>query len=258
MPGGTLELLVLQKNVTGLNGTRVLVTALPLGDSGVSAKDVLNNSGRTRITIDAAAPQVIRAAHSVSLGGKKFFRADYKQFTKAGEVHYLSHAVTTFRGYYLVASVMADSRQQLDEAANLLKTILFQQDVVNRNCIVGPDEFAGHWRTVAGAPKEASLKPNPSQRIHVSMSVSEALLITKVEPDYPEDARKAGVHGPVVLNAIIGPNGEVQEATATEGDPLLVSAATAAAKQWKYKPYLLAGQPVTMDTTVKVDFPEAK
>jgi periplasmic protein TonB len=59
-----------------------------------------------------------------------------------------------------------------------------------------------------------------------------------------------------VLNTIIGIDGSVQESRAIAGDPLLVPAAIAAVKQWKYKPYLLDGQPITMDTTVKVDFSE--
>ena len=78
----------------------------------------------------------------------------------------------------------------------------------------------------------------------------QALLIKKVQPKYPEEARKKHVEGTVVMKAVISHDGDVQELTVISGDPLLVSAALEAAKQAKYKPFLLNGQPIEVETKI--------
>jgi protein TonB len=75
-----------------------------------------------------------------------------------------------------------------------------------------------------------------------------------VQPKYPQDARKAGIQGIVLLQSLIDRNGNVKEIKIVKGDPSLTSAALDAVKQWKCKPYRLNGQPVEVDTLVSVDF----
>jgi protein TonB len=96
-------------------------------------------------------------------------------------------------------------------------------------------------------------KPNP-QRVHVSQGVTQGLLVKKVEPQYPPIARQARVQGTVVLRAVISKDGTIQHLQAESGSPLLVSSAINAVKQWKYKPYILNGKPVEVDTTITVNF----
>ena len=62
------------------------------------------------------------------------------------------------------------------------------------------------------------------------------------------------MQGEVVLTAIIDGNGQIQNLQLVSGHPMLVPAAIAAVKQWRYKPYLLNGQPVEVETTVTVIF----
>lgn len=102
-------------------------------------------------------------------------------------------------------------------------------------------------------PKIYSPPPHPI-RIRVSQGVTRGLLINKVEPSYPVLAREARVQGTVVLTAIISKDGTIQNLQVLSGHPMLVPAAINAVKQWRFRPYLLNGQPVEVETTVTVNF----
>ena len=74
------------------------------------------------------------------------------------------------------------------------------------------------------------------------------------EPIYPPIARAAHVGGTVVLHATISSSGAVESLTAISGPAMLQGAALDAVRQWKYKPYLLDGAAVPVDTTITVNF----
>jgi protein TonB len=78
--------------------------------------------------------------------------------------------------------------------------------------------------------------------------------ISRPQPLYPPIARAAHVSGTVVLHAIIGKDGTIQNLSVISGPPMLVGAATDAVRQWRYKPYELNGQPTEVDTTITVNF----
>jgi len=94
----------------------------------------------------------------------------------------------------------------------------------------------------------------PVQRVRVSQGVIKGLLLYRVEPAYPPLAKQARVQGAVVLTALIDKGGNVQNLQVVSGHPLLAPAAIEAVKQWRYKPFLLNGQPVEVETTVTVNF----
>ncbi|MGA9811951.1 MAG: TonB family protein [Terriglobales bacterium] len=75
-----------------------------------------------------------------------------------------------------------------------------------------------------------------------------------VPPEYPEDARQAGVQGTVVLNAVVNPQGAVTGVKFVSGPEQLSPAAIDAVRWWRYEPYLVNGEPATVETTVAVDF----
>jgi len=107
--------------------------------------------------------------------------------------------------------------------------------------------------SLAAVPKLS--QPAPAvQRVRVSQGVTKGLLIYRVEPAYPPLAKQARIQGVVVLTAIIGKDGNVQNLQLVSGHPLLAPAAIEAVKQWRYKPFLLNGQPVEVETTVTVNF----
>ncbi len=91
-------------------------------------------------------------------------------------------------------------------------------------------------------------------RQRVSSGVISGLLVHRVQPAYPPLARQARISGTVVLHAIIGKDGSIENLTLISGHPMLAPAAIEAIKQWKYKPYLLNGEPVEVDTEVSFNF----
>jgi protein TonB len=105
--------------------------------------------------------------------------------------------------------------------------------------------------SLAAVPKFVPATP---QRIRISAGVTKGLLIQRLEPPYPTLARGARVQGDVVLSAVIDTNGHITNLQLVSGHPMLVPAAIAAVKQWRYKPYLLNGQPVEVETTITVIF----
>jgi len=92
------------------------------------------------------------------------------------------------------------------------------------------------------------------QRVRVSSGVSTGLLIKKVTPNYPALAKQARIQGHVLLQAEISKDGTIQNLQLISGHPMLAPAAIEAVKQWRYKPYLLNGEPVAVETQVDVVF----
>jgi TonB family protein len=93
------------------------------------------------------------------------------------------------------------------------------------------------------------------QRVRVSSGVAQQrLLLTKVQPQYPQDAKDQHIQGVVVLKVIVDKEGNVSNIQLISGHPQLAPAALEAVKQWKYRPYLLNGNPVEVDTQVQVNF----
>jgi periplasmic protein TonB len=92
------------------------------------------------------------------------------------------------------------------------------------------------------------------QRVRVSSGVSSGLLVRRVQPAYPPLARQARIQGQVLLRAQISKDGSIENLQLISGHPMLAPAAIEAVKQWKYRPYLLNGEPVEVDTEVVVNF----
>jgi protein TonB len=126
-----------------------------------------------------------------------------------------------------------------------------------------PDVNAGMQGGVPGGVAGGSIggmggappPPKPVQnRIRQGGSVQAALLVNKVQPVYPPLARQTRISGTVRLHAIISKSGSIQSLEVISGHPLLVRAAMDAVQQWRYKPTLLNGEPVEVDTTIDVIF----
>ena len=79
-------------------------------------------------------------------------------------------------------------------------------------------------------------------------------LILRIQPDYPSLARQARIQGLVVLRAMISREGAIENLQVLSGHPMLVRAAMDAVRQWRYRPYVLNGEPVEVETEVKVNF----
>jgi TonB family protein len=109
----------------------------------------------------------------------------------------------------------------------------------------------------AALPNLAGSQSTPTpvlQTVNVSQGVSEGLLVKRVQPVYPANALRLRREGAVQLMATISKDGGITTVKVLSGEPLLSHAAVEAVKQWKYKPYLLNGSPVEMQTQITVKF----
>jgi TonB family protein len=115
-------------------------------------------------------------------------------------------------------------------------------------------ESTGRAQSVVPSPAGTS-GPGPS-RVRVGGNIRPAKLLKQVRPQYPGHLVAKGVEGTVLLEAVVGTNGEMLsvETHNSSVDPDLIKAAIDAVQQWQYEPTLLNGQPVEIVTTVTVDF----
>lgn len=106
---------------------------------------------------------------------------------------------------------------------------------------------------------DADFAPSPdakpvSRKIAISAGVAQGLLMTKVTPHYPFEAKQARIQGTVVIQIVIGTDGHVSNPRIVSGPDELQKASLEAVQQWIYRPYVLNGEPVAVDTTVNVVF----
>jgi periplasmic protein TonB len=109
-------------------------------------------------------------------------------------------------------------------------------------------------RSTGSAPVLAKTPAPTPKRIRVPARVAEANLIHDVTPQYPPEAGRKRIEGTVVLMAVIGKDGTVLDVRVENGLPMLAQAAIDAVKQWRYKPYLLNGEPVEVDSHITINF----
>jgi protein TonB len=102
----------------------------------------------------------------------------------------------------------------------------------------------GAWAGVSGHA--------PAQ---VAADTMERLLTHKVDPVYPDAARKAKLEGVVLIDAVIGSNGTVLHVRPLSGPEMLEPAAVDAVKWWRFRPYDVNGEPIDVETTFAVGFP---
>jgi TonB family protein len=103
----------------------------------------------------------------------------------------------------------------------------------------------------AGATGESDSPAASDPNLHPA---TDGHLLARVVPNYPEDARRQRIEGPVVLNALVGTDGSVRELKVISGNPQLVQAATEAVRQWRFQPHRLKGEPAEFETQITVNF----
>ena len=106
-------------------------------------------------------------------------------------------------------------------------------------------------------PPDASFTPHApvaGKPVRVSSGVEAGMAISMPTPVYPAEARAAKIQGVVVLHAIISKTGEVEDLAVVSGPPMLTASALDAVRQWRYKPYLLNGEPTAVETTITVNY----
>jgi TonB family protein len=133
------------------------------------------------------------------------------------------------------------------------------QSLVNNDAPIPPSMAgiapAGNGGGLPNLIDSQSKAPTPVlQTLSVSQGVSQGLLVKKVQPKYPPNSLRLRVEGGVQMLATISKTGDISAVKVLSGDPQLSHAAVDAVKQWKYKPYLLNGLPVEIQTQITVNF----
>jgi protein TonB len=129
----------------------------------------------------------------------------------------------------------------------------------------GSDQFPPSVGPYMGPPSDVPLpiggsrplmptRAAPTKPTFKTSSMLQGSLIRRVEPIYPPLARTARIQGPVVLEAIIGKDGTMQHLQLVSGHPMLAPAALEAVRQWRYRPYILNGEAIEVETQITVNF----
>lgn len=136
-----------------------------------------------------------------------------------------------------------------------------KRDIAANEPIEPPSSIPGALPNTAGNSLGNIAKDVPvavptlsAQKLRVSSGVAQAQITHQVTPQYPADAMQSRVHGTVVLQAVIGKDGNVKNLKVVSGPSMLVKSATEAVKQWRYRPFTLNGEPVEADTQINVNF----
>jgi TonB family protein len=119
------------------------------------------------------------------------------------------------------------------------------------------EEVLGAIKDVTVRPDWVSQTPPPdpnAKKVRISQGVAQGLLSKSVAPKYPDHERSSGIQGTVLMLMNLDTTGHVQSLFVTEGNPALSQAAVRAVSQWEYRPYLVSGQPVNVETLVQVRF----
>lgn len=114
--------------------------------------------------------------------------------------------------------------------------------------------FVGLRPTGPVAPYEANKRNAEKRPLKLSEPVVEAQIISRIEPRYPPLPLQMRKSGTVILHAIISRDGRIDALEVVSGSPFFVQAALDAVRQWRYRPTLLNGEPVEVETTITVVF----
>ena len=116
---------------------------------------------------------------------------------------------------------------------------------------LGSNSISGNVFDGQGGPK---VKVGAPRKMSISAGVAGGLLVQRTTPVYPQIAKEARVSGTVVIQATISKGGLIENLRAVSGPTMLRQAALDAVRTWRYRPYLLDGEPVEVETTVNVTF----
>jgi periplasmic protein TonB len=154
--------------------------------------------------------------------------------------------------------------QQLQAPSRIPKQIQMLKEAAvapSMDGVIGAERLAdgtpGGLGTVLGSLGTESarvVKQASPRSLNISSGVMAGNLIEKTAPQYPAIAKAARIQGTVVLQATIAKTGLIQNLRVISGPPMLQQAAVDAVRSWRYKPYLLNGEPVDVETTINVVF----
>ncbi len=148
-------------------------------------------------------------------------------------------------------------RADIQESADGYRAeIKLADEMVRKTLEIKKAKGSNGGSTMSMAPPPPPPPPAPASgtRVRVGGNVQQANLLEQPRPVYPPLAKQARIQGTVRFNTIIGLDGKIIWLQVISGHPLLVPAAQDAVKLWVYRPTLLNGAPVEVQTTIDVNF----
>ncbi len=186
--------------------------------------------------------QIKTQKQGFSAGGKDFYRTDFEQ---KGVLRHRSFICTTAKDYVLMWSAGSRDDNGLEAVISTLNTI----------ALAAPKQgSAAAGLPVASAAQQPSQGPGEARSASVASGIMGGLLVKKVAPVYPAEARTAYIQGTVRLNAEINKEGDIANLELLDGPIELVGSAVNAVRKWKYRPYLMNGEPVAVKTEIQVNY----
>jgi TonB family protein len=181
-----------------------------------------------------------------SAAGRDYFRIN---FARGNGGHHHCMICTAANGHLLLWNASASNEKGLDTIVATLDSItsLPQRSETESAPSAGP---------TTGKAEDATSNADAAhpERVKILGGITQGLLIKRVTPFYPADARNAYIQGTVVLQAQISKEGNITNLELLDGPIELAGSAVAAVRQWKYRPFLLMGQPVAVDTQIQVNY----
>jgi TonB family protein len=110
------------------------------------------------------------------------------------------------------------------------------------------------WEELESGVNNTQMAAVERPQAQVPAEVMQKLLVHRVEPKYPAEARKASLQGIIALDVLVGPDGSVVKMRALNGPEVLARAAMDALRWWKFEPYRVNGEPALVETTLAVEF----
>jgi TonB family protein len=205
------------------------------------------------LIVKKVAPVYPPAGRTARIQGSVVLRV---QINKSGNVE----SIQVFSGHPTLAPAAIEAVKQWEYKPYLLngEPVDVETKVTINFTLAGSPPAQGVAGDMPGGipPGEPGGPPEPNRPgvVRVSQRVMAGLLVSKVAPDYPADAKQARIQGTVVMRVIVDKEGNVANIQLISGHPILAPAAIDAVKQWKYTPYLLNGMPVEIETQVTVNF----
>jgi TonB family protein len=110
------------------------------------------------------------------------------------------------------------------------------------------------WKELESGLNDPEVASAEKPQAQVPAEVMEKLLVHRVEPTYPAEARKGNLQGIIALDVVVGRDGSVVKMRALNGPEVLARAAMDALRWWKFEPYRVNGEPALVETTLAVEF----
>jgi protein TonB len=154
-----------------------------------------------------------------------------------------------------VEVVAGDEHRTIQSTANSVRVDLQPRSPITSSAATSSpgSSSPSSGGTSGSASPDATGIADATARVHLSPGASD-LLSRPVQPNYPLLAKEMKVQGAVVLEALIGRDGNIQDLHVLSGPTILSTAAREAVKQWRFRPYLQAGQAVETEARITVNF----